>query len=616
MNILNKRYRIIHPLGKGGMGIVYKATDALLGDRFVALKGMGQQDVDPQDLAYAIAAFKREALMLASLSHPNLPRIYDYFEENGKAYLVMDFIEGETLANLLHRTPGKRLGIEEVLSIAEQLCSAVAYLHGRRPPIIFRDIKPSNIMITSRECHLYLIDFGIARFFKPRQSKDTRYQGTVGYAAPEQYYAQTSTSSDIYSLGVTLHELLTGLDPTKARMPLQFPSIREYNPQAPLALDELIRQMLALHPSRRPVRVTDIKQQLQQFHQQLQSTAHIQTPGTLDKQTLPFPGSQTLTTLGIETTKKMRAILWPFAAQSRRGATLCVYCQHSASIYTVAWSPDGKYIASGSKDKTVQIWDASTGKKTLTYGGHTRDVYSVAWSPLPFGDRIASASFGTVHIWSAISGECFLQYDEHSSWVYAAAWSSAGFAMASGGADRKVSLWDTRKGEVMFRYPDLPGIVRAVAWSNDTHAKKLLVGCEDALLYCWEMTAQRRPLIYRGHKEAVTCVAWSPDGQKCVSGSRDKTVKIWDISTGHTLSTYQGHTMEVYAVAWSPDGTRIASAGRDRSVHIWDASTGKTLSTYQGHTMEVYAVAWSPDGTHIASASADKTMHVWRQAGS
>jgi WD40 repeat protein/predicted Ser/Thr protein kinase len=603
MSILNRRYRIIHPLGKGGMGVVYKATDALLGHRFVALKEMDLRGVDAQDIANAITACRREALILAGLTHPNLPRIYDYFEENGKAYLVMDFIEGETLADLLHHTPDKRLGAEEVLSIAEQLCSVLAYLHARRPPIIFRDMKPVNIMMTYKERHLYLIDFGIARFFKPRQARDTRFLGTAGYAAPEQYLAQTSASSDIYSLGVTLHELLTGLSPAQGKAPAHFPAIREYNPHVPFSLETLIRQMLDPLPSKRPATVAAIKQQLQQIRLQWQSEPR----GSAAASPAPL----------MRITTKMPALVWPSITRpitrSRQGAPICIYQKHTDSVYAVAWSPDGRYVVSGSKDRTAQIWNASTGERTLVYAGHTREVYSVAWSPPPFDDRIASTSVGAVHIWSAIKGNCFLQYGEHHSSVYATAWSPSSFAMASGGEDRKVSLWGTNAGEVLRWYPDFPGAVRTVAWSNHTNAIRLLIGCEDALLYCWETTTQGLSLVYRGHKGAVACVAWSPDGQKCVSASTDRTVKIWDVSTGHTLYTYQGHAGEVYTVAWSPDGTRIASAGRDRVVHVWEAATGKMLYTYQGHTGGVYTVAWSPDSTCLASAGEDQTVHIWRQ---
>jgi serine/threonine protein kinase len=543
MPVLNKRYRLISLLGKGGMGIVYKAMDIQLGNRFVAVKEMSQRNLDAQELAYATAAFKREVLILARLSHPNLPRIYDHFEEGGKSYLVMDFIDGETMADLLLQTPGQGLRAEEVLLIAEQLCSVLAYLHSQHPPVIFRDIKPSNIMITANADHLYLIDFGIARFFKPGQSKDTLFSGTAGYAAPEQYNAQTSEYSDIYSLGVTLHELLTGHNPTKSSTPLHFPSIREYNPQASPLLDALIMQMLDPNPVNRPAPVAAIKQELRHIQQWSQGTT------------------------GVQATRSMRVVTLPSPAQPLQRDTLCIYRRHSDSIYSVAWSSDGKYIVSGGRDKTVQIWEAGTGKRTLMYKNHTSYVYSVAWSPR--SNRIASTSFGNVHIWDATSGECSLMYREHSLWVYALAWSPVGFMMASCGADGEVHLWDTHKGEVLCKYQDFPKAVRALAWSIDTNSAKLLVGCDDALLYCWEVTKEWTPVIYQGHKREVTSVVWSPDGQKMASASRDKTVKIWDVSTGNILCTYQGHTKDVYAVAWSPDGTRIASASEDKTVHVW-----------------------------------------------
>jgi eukaryotic-like serine/threonine-protein kinase len=192
MTLLNNRYYLVRQVGKGGMGVVYKAKDSLLGDRFVAIKEMNQGNLSGIELLRATRAFKQEALLLANLSHQNLPRIHDHFDDNGRSYLVMDYIEGETLAELLLQSPNQALLVEEVLLIAEQLSSVLGYLHAYHPPIIFRDIKPGNIMITSHGDHLYLIDFGIARFFKPGQLKDTLTFGTVGYAPPEQYHSQTS----------------------------------------------------------------------------------------------------------------------------------------------------------------------------------------------------------------------------------------------------------------------------------------------------------------------------------------------------------------------------------------------------------------------------------------
>jgi serine/threonine protein kinase len=228
-----------------------RASDTGLGGRIVAVKDMTEEGLSPQEIAEAATAFQQEAHLLAGLHHPNLPAIHDHFTDGGRWYLVMDFIEGQTLEEYLqhHGTPG--LPVAEVLRLADQICAVLQYLHAYSPPIIFRDLKPSNIMLTPSG-HLYLIDFGIARIFKPGQTRDTMPIGTEGYAAPEQYgKTQTTVRSDIYSFGVILHQLLTGIDP--AVKPFTFPWIRPLNPQVPPLLEALIMQMVQLDESRRPL---------------------------------------------------------------------------------------------------------------------------------------------------------------------------------------------------------------------------------------------------------------------------------------------------------------------------------------------------------------------------
>src|SRR5438067_6800794 len=156
---LKQRYRILGQIGKGGFGAVYKAADSHLGNRLLAIKEMSQSSLTTPELNEATEAFKREALLLAGLTHPNLPRIYEQFSDTGRWYLVMDYIDGETLETYLDKTGG-RLPIEKVLNIGIQLCSVLDYLHTRQPPIIFRDLKPANVMLAP-DGHIFLIDFGI-----------------------------------------------------------------------------------------------------------------------------------------------------------------------------------------------------------------------------------------------------------------------------------------------------------------------------------------------------------------------------------------------------------------------------------------------------------------------
>jgi len=259
--VLKQRYRVIAPVGSGGMGAVYKAEDIQLGHRLVALKEMRQSGIDAHQLPQAVAAFRKEATMLARLQHPNLPSIFDHFEENGRWYLVMSFLEGETLQDYLNRKGGK-LPLDEALHIGMQLCTVLGYLHQQRPaPIIFRDLKPANIMRTA-DGHIYLIDFGIARHFNPEQTKDTAYYASMGYAPPEQYgLTQTTPRSDIYSLGVVLHQMLSGRNPSLS--PFHFPSLLSLSPALPVSLATLVSHMLDPDPQKRPANVQTVRQVLQ-----------------------------------------------------------------------------------------------------------------------------------------------------------------------------------------------------------------------------------------------------------------------------------------------------------------------------------------------------------------
>jgi len=285
--VLKQRYRIIQVVGQGGMGAVYKAEDIQFGNRLVAVKEMRQTGLDPQELKEAADAFKQEAILLAGLKHPNLPSIYDHFEENGRWYLVMDFIEGETLAEHLNKAKGKVLPVPVVLDIGIQLAKVLGYLHTRPTPIIFRDLKPSNVMLTP-EGHVYLIDFGIARFFKPGQAKDTVAYGSKGYSPPEQFGSgQTTPQSDIYNLGVTLHEMLSGNDPSDMATPFRFAPLPSLGQPALTELAALITRMLDMDAQRRPTSMAVVKQELERIADQQQ---HPPVPPTTPvPPTIPVP---------------------------------------------------------------------------------------------------------------------------------------------------------------------------------------------------------------------------------------------------------------------------------------------------------------------------------------
>jgi len=252
--ILEGRYIIVKTLGRGGMGAVYLALDQRLNNTPVAIKEMSTNAVGTGNLQAAIGAFKKEASMLIGLRHQALPRINDFFAQGeNRWYLVMDYIEGETLKHIAQRRGP--IPEAEVLDWVRQLGDILSYLHDQRPPIIFRDLKPSNIMLTPQG-HIKLIDFGIARHFKPGITADTTAYGSSGFAPPEQYGEnQTDARSDIYALGATLHYLLTGVDPIKNPFSFDLPSKKaKVSPR----LEAAIMKALELQARNRPKSVIEM----------------------------------------------------------------------------------------------------------------------------------------------------------------------------------------------------------------------------------------------------------------------------------------------------------------------------------------------------------------------
>ncbi len=292
------------------------------------------------------------------------------------------------------------------------------------------------------------------------------------------------------------------------------------------------------------------------------------------------------------------------------GTILFTYRGHPAGVRSVAWSPDGKRIASGGDDYTLQVWNATTGTKLFTSGALDGSV-TAAWSP--DGRRIVSSNNVFARVWDATTGRNVLTYTS-PTYMTAMAWSPDSRHIVSS-TFVTVQVWDAYTGMKLFTYKGLSRSVSAVAWSPD--GKHIASGGGDygtggiTGVQVWDATTGSDVLTYKGHSSIVNAMAWSPDSKRIASGSQDDTVQVWDATTSGNVLTYKGHSDEVHAVAWSPDGKRIASGSFDGTVQVWDASAGVNLFTYQGHSAGVNAVAWSPDGKCIASGSFDGTVQVW-----
>lgn len=639
--VLHDRYVIVSCIGQGGYGSVYKAKDRHYNDRIVALKSIDLTSLKSSEIIEATASFNSEVQVLSELKHSSLPRLYEYFNDAQHWYLVMDFIEGDTFERYLdtishHGSPRltQKDTLGKILRICIALCTVLDYLHHQEPPIIFRDLKPANVMLRDGN-QVALIDFGIARQLKRGQKRDTMPLGSPGYASPEQYgKEQTTARSDIYSLGVILHEALTGEDPE--RFHFNFPPLRQYNPQAPQKLEQIVQRMLNVDPQQRPGNMLEVQRMLQNVLDGLDQRSyqsgyssqqhHASTGGSpgsiLSQRRLYWQGGQSqLQGQQKQPSKRSiprRAILKTGAALLATSAIvggggylayqsglLHLLSLHEASSYTVDdrlnplsdplhWST----VSTGNNFLALALPISSfipifriDSKGLITQSSMLQEqgpVSATAFSP--DGRYLALSSQDTVHIWD-VQREENRQELKTKDLVTSLVWSSFGLTVAQN--TQKTSLYknplsqeppiqlpDTQDADILAWAPDNSYILAYSDGSTSLHFWKnretVSINASPTASSAFSDTYTQ---VFNDFMYGVSSFAWAPDKTKRIAiGSQDGNISIWDTSSQKAMITYQEHNSnEIISITWSPDARYVASLDKDGELHIWSSSNGKNV---------------------------------------
>ncbi|BAY65252.1 protein kinase [Calothrix brevissima NIES-22] len=652
--VLRNRYRPIQLLGNGGFGKTYLAEDLDKLNEYCVIKQFAPRVQGTAAINKATELFEQEARRLQQLGeHPQIPTLLAYFEEENNLYLVQQFINGQNLLAELKQQG--TFNAEKIREVLLDLLNILKTVHQHQ--VIHRDIKPENIIRRSTDNKLVLIDFGISKQLTMTVINNPgTIIGSPGYAPLEQMQdGKAYPASDLYSLGATCFHLLSGIHPWimweqqgygwvySWREHLQQPQSSELQKildkllqkdyqQRYQSAEEVLQDFSSPLPSLSPVHPTEAVVVTQPPSSFPATLPHQPQPGTSPAPVKPkvelqkasrqhtnwrtrFLVGAAITIVGTQIYGYVRYSLFPtnpiFLVESFPSSFFLekTLKGHSNPVDSVAISPDGNTLASGSWDNTIKLWNLATGEQIRTFSGHSDTVNSVAFSPN--GNTLASGSWDkTIKLWNLATGEQIRTLKVHSNTVISVAFSPDGNTLASGSSDKTIKLWNLATGEQIRTFSGHSDTVNSVAFSPD--GKTLVSGSDDKTIKLWNLATGEEIRTLTGHSYTIYSVAFSPDGKTLASGSDDKTIKLWNLATGEEIRTLTGHSYTIWSVAFSPDGNILASGSRDNTIKLWNLATGEQIRTLTGHDYEVISVAISPDGKTLASGSGDNTIKIWR----
>jgi serine/threonine protein kinase len=617
-------------LGAGGFGVAFLCQHRKSGGR-VVVKALRLDGLDRE-----VADVFREARVLEDLDHAAIIRLKDCDfadVEETRAFLVMEYFDGLTLED--HIAQHGPLSATDLLAVARPVADALHAAHARG--ILHRDVKPGNLLLRRDGIgwRVKLIDFGLAlkqdvlqSVSGPAQSARTTIgvsvAGTRDYAAPEQMGrlpgVKVGPHSDVYGFGKTFcYALFKTVQP-----------LRKHWRDVPEALADLLEACLGETPEERPANFAAVLQRLEQMQTQPSPTpvavsSEPGLPGDSRKFWAVQPASPSNPALESRSPKDT---IQEIVAKKQHGRPLVARVEgrllsgHTGAVTNVAFSPGGRFLASGSADMTVRVWDLTTGKEHRCFVGHNREVCSVAF--FADGGRVlSSGEDNTVRIWNVTTGAEQRSFERRTN--RAAALAPDGRLVLSGSLyDGMLRLWDANTGEELRRFQGHTDFVLGIAFAPDGR-RALSVG-QDQTVRLWDVATGRQLRCFdmqrRGGGVTVGaqygpcgCAVFAPDGRHGLFGTAASPLGLWEFGSGQERRSYRGHTATVRGAAFTPDGSRIVSGSADWTVRVWDVENTQELACFTDHQGEVTSVAVSPDGRQVVSGSTDQTVRVWELPG-